>query len=190
MRRRGTIRSAVKYLWPAALLLLLLGRLAPIVTASEATLEWDPNPEDYVAGYRVYVGVRSREYTVSFDVGNQTSRRMQSLEPGSTYYLAVTAYAAEGLESPFSDEVSYTVPGNETNTLFVPFTMSVSRDPFSVAISFAANAGQECYVQTSLDLKSWQTACAIVAVDGINEWLDVGAAEHNQCFYRITRSQK
>jgi VCBS repeat-containing protein len=77
-----------------------------------ATLEWDRNPETNVIGYRVYVGRVSRSYDSVLDIGNQTSAEVPT-SPGRTYF-AVTAYDSDGLESDYSEEVFYTLLGDNT----------------------------------------------------------------------------
>lgn len=75
------------------------------------TLAWDQNPETDIGGYIVYYGVSSRNYTNAVNVGNVTTNTVASLVDGVTYFFAVTAYNTNGLESDFSDEVSYARPG-------------------------------------------------------------------------------
>jgi hypothetical protein len=82
--------------------------IAPVLS-SAITLEWDPNSEPSVRGYRVYSGRQSRVYDTVLDVTNRTVIQMSAL-PGTTYF-AVTAYNADNLESDFSEEVSYTAAG-------------------------------------------------------------------------------
>jgi VCBS repeat-containing protein len=77
-----------------------------------ATLEWDRNPETNVIGYRVYVGRVSRLYDSVLDIGDQSSTQVPT-SPGTTYF-AVTAYDSDGLESDYSEEVFYTLPGGNT----------------------------------------------------------------------------
>ena len=55
-------------------------------------------------------------YTFTNDVGVQTWAQAQNLVAGRTYYFAVTAYSTEGLESDFSEEISYT-PLNQAPVL-------------------------------------------------------------------------
>src|SRR5687767_871590 len=74
------------------------------------TFAWDPNPEPDVAGYRIYYGVTSGNYTNIVDTGNTTSATIGNLTGGTTYYFVLTAYNAVGLESPHSGEISYSVP--------------------------------------------------------------------------------
>jgi hypothetical protein len=71
------------------------------------TLAWDPNQEPDLGGYIVYYGPRSRVYTNAINVGNVTTNTVSGLEETGTYYFAVTAYNTNGLESDFSDEVSW-----------------------------------------------------------------------------------
>ncbi len=67
---------------------------------------WDANQDPDLAGYRLYYGTSSREYTNSLDVGNVTSFRLNDLREGVTYFIALTAYDRMGNESDFSEEVS------------------------------------------------------------------------------------
>ena len=72
-------------------------------------LAWDQNPENDLEGYRLYYGASSRNYTNVVNVGNFTTNEVTGLVEGTTYFFAVTAYNTNGLESDFSDEVSYGV---------------------------------------------------------------------------------
>jgi len=83
--------------------------LSPGYTA-EITLSWDRNTEKDIAGYKVLSGTNSRNYTRSIDVGNTNSCAISGLQEGITYYFAAIAYNTSGLESGFSNEVSYRVP--------------------------------------------------------------------------------
>lgn len=75
-------------------------------------LWWDPNTENDLAGYKVYRGIRSRDYGWRIDVGNVTEY-IDSCEVG-TYCWAVTAYDTADNESDFSNEVFLMVTrGNE-----------------------------------------------------------------------------
>jgi len=76
-----------------------------LLFAAEAHLTWDPSLEADVAGYKVYVGIASQDYTESIDVGNTTSHTVSLFTP-VVHYFAVTAYNADGEESDFSNEVS------------------------------------------------------------------------------------
>ncbi len=62
-----------------------------------------------VTGYHLYVGVSSGHYSQTNDVGKVTSANVSDLDPGTTYFFAVSAYDALKLESVLSSEISYTV---------------------------------------------------------------------------------
>lgn len=89
---------------------------------AQITLIWDANTEPEVAGYKVYSGTASRTYTSSVDAGNQTTF-IVTKNPSVTTYFAVTAYAANGDESDFSNEVIYSAG---TATTSVTTTTSIS----------------------------------------------------------------
>ncbi|MGQ9647460.1 MAG: fibronectin type III domain-containing protein [Thermodesulfobacteriota bacterium] len=75
--------------------------------ATSITLQWDANDEPDV-GYKLYYGTRSRFYEFAIDVGPKTTYTISGFLEGVDYYFAVTAYnTTYGLESDFSDEVSY-----------------------------------------------------------------------------------
>jgi uncharacterized protein YqjF (DUF2071 family) len=88
--------------------LVITSATAPIT--SEVSLAWDPSPDANVVRYYVYYGVASGDYTNRVDAGNATSVTISNLVVGCTYYFAATAMDDSGLESDFSNEVSYTVP--------------------------------------------------------------------------------
>jgi VCBS repeat-containing protein len=84
---------------------------APISTfAAQATLAWDGSTQAGLAGYKVYSGTSSKNYTFSCDAGNSNSYTFTNLESGKTYYFAATSYDAYGNQSVYSQEVSYAVP--------------------------------------------------------------------------------
>ena len=90
-------------------------------SASNVTLAWDPSSDPTVAGYNIYIGGSSHNYTNVVDAGHSNSITISNLVPGSTYYFAATTYTLAGLESDYSTEAAYTVPvstnGNAQPTL-------------------------------------------------------------------------
>lgn len=68
-------------------------------------LQWDPNTEPDIAGYRVLHGTASGAYGPPLDAGNRTTFRLDGLRPGTRYFVAVTAYDTSGHESAPSNEV-------------------------------------------------------------------------------------
>ncbi|MBW2631825.1 MAG: choice-of-anchor D domain-containing protein, partial [Deltaproteobacteria bacterium] len=87
------------------------------VRAADIALGWNPNPEPDIAGYKIYYGFDSRDYSEMVDVGHFTTCIIGDLESGVTYYFAATAYNAAG-ESDYSDEVMYT-PTEPVTDIFV-----------------------------------------------------------------------
>jgi F5/8 type C domain/Fibronectin type III domain len=85
--------------------------LAPPLSswAAQATVSWEGSEQAETAGYKVYVGRTPRSYSTVMDVGQSTSTTLTDLEEGRVYYVSVKAYG-EGLESPYSAEIVYSVP--------------------------------------------------------------------------------
>ena len=63
-----------------------------------------------MAGYKIYWGESSRQYTSVVDVGNNLEGAVSGLTSGRTYYFAVTAYDSAGNESGYSSEVFKVIP--------------------------------------------------------------------------------
>lgn len=76
------------------------------VMAAQVTLAWDSNTESDLAGYKVYYGATSRNYSMFIDVGKVNTYTVTGLTDGNTYYFAVTAYNTSNVESAYSSEVS------------------------------------------------------------------------------------
>ena len=84
------------------------------ITAS-VMLEWDPSPDADLTGYKVYYqanssalpfqGTEATQGSSPIDVANTTSTTVNGLDPGSSYFFAVTAYNSGGLESIYSNVV-------------------------------------------------------------------------------------
>ena len=82
------------------------------------TLAWNPSISTNVAGYKIYYGLACGVYcnTISVAGSTATNATVTGLVEGATYYFAATAVDALGIESPFSNETSYSVPTNSTTT--------------------------------------------------------------------------
>ena len=77
----------------------------PNALTTSVTLVWDRNPETDIAGYNVYYGRVSGDYTRLVTVTNPTA--MIAVKGSRTVYFAVTAYDTNGLESELSEEVHW-----------------------------------------------------------------------------------
>ena len=80
------------------------------IQAATVRLGWDRNPESDVVEYKVYIGNATRNYIRIISAGNNTEQLVPDLSRGVTYFFAVTAVNSSGLESDYSNEVSYTTP--------------------------------------------------------------------------------
>ncbi len=83
--------------------------------AQNVTVSWDANTENDLAGYNLYIGESTQTYSGVVDVGNATEFTWNNLDAGKTFYFAVTAYDLSANESGFSQEVSITLSGSDTN---------------------------------------------------------------------------
>ncbi len=92
---------------------------------NSAILNWDPpatnvdgTPLTDLAGYKIYYGTTScnvtsscsYDHVITIDDPTVTSYEVTDLQPGTTYYFAVTAFDTAGNESDYSNEVSKTIP--------------------------------------------------------------------------------
>src|ERR1017187_6013013 len=96
----------------AILFLALLHNPVPVLGVTlpvsySVTLAWNPSISTNVVGYNVYYGLASGVYSsVKSVTGSNTT--ITGLAAGTTYHFAATAVDALGVESPFSNETSYT----------------------------------------------------------------------------------
>jgi len=67
----------------------------------------EDDPYDIIAGYKVYVGTASGQYTSHVDSGPEQSFILRDLDPHSTYYIAVKAYDWQGVMSADSEEIAW-----------------------------------------------------------------------------------
>ena len=70
---------------------------------AQATVAWNADTAA-VAGYDVYYGTSSGNYTTTLNAGNTTSATLQNLS-AQTYYIAVTAYNSSNVQSGYSPEL-------------------------------------------------------------------------------------
>ena len=85
------------------------------LASSSVILTWDANPEPDVEGYKIYMGTASGNYSQTNNVGNVVVATLSGLTTGTTYYFVATAYNTSGLESDYSNEISFTPTSSATN---------------------------------------------------------------------------
>ena len=76
---------------------------------SYVDLKWDLSNETDFAGYNVYYGKNSGQYTRVRNVGKVNRYRIEDLINNEVYYFAITAYDNLNRESDYSDEVGIIV---------------------------------------------------------------------------------
>ena len=107
--------------------------VASLVHGAEVQLAWTPNSEANLAGYKVYYGTASRDYTTIIDVGNpeavdnQIIYTLSDFSPGITYYFAATAYDVDSFESDYSDEAVWACPLDPVPTANA-ITLTIAED--------------------------------------------------------------
>jgi Fibronectin type III domain len=88
---------------------LLSGSLSLAQTTQSVMLAWDTDTDPTVVGYNnLDYGTSSGSLTQTENVGNVSTATVPGLTAGETYYFAVTAYNAAGVNSAYSNEVSFT----------------------------------------------------------------------------------
>lgn len=118
-----------KYIYNLHFIAFVLPLLvATTCSALSVELQWNPNREADLAGYRVYYtdgnislpfnGSDAAEGASPVEVGilgSAPSITLNGLDSAKTYYLAVTAYNQAGQESSFSNIVAVNTPKGDIN---------------------------------------------------------------------------
>jgi hypothetical protein len=116
---------------------------ASAAAASSVTLGWDPSTSTNVAGYKVYYGPASGNYTnsVTAAASSATTATVSNLVAGATYYFAATAYDTSNLESEFSNEVVYTNAGSAPPSVALtsPANGAIYTEPATISLTAAVN---------------------------------------------------
>jgi hypothetical protein len=167
------------------ILLALLHNPLPAVSqivspGQSVTLAWTPSTDPNAAGYNLYYGGASGDYTNVISSGSQSTATVSGLVAGATYYFAATTYSILGVESVFSGEISYTVPGPPAELQFgvTPAGQFV--------LTVSGPAGQTYEIQATQDFQTWTViGTATVDADGSLDFTDPDAPGLSSRFYRI-----
>ena len=182
LARTGGSVGGAKAIGATLLVALLMGfsttQSATAAATYSVTIAWDSNPEPTVIGYRAHYGVASRDYSTVVDVGNTTSVVISGLVEGTPYFFSITAYDVLGLESDFSDELSY-VPGTPTvRARVLPSGQA--------GLTLKGRIDHAYDLEATEDFATW-TAIATVTLNanGSYEFTDPQAAFFTRRFYRL-----
>lgn len=198
-RESGFLNRFVR--WGLFLVSLLMLN-APVFGESGVTLEWDANVEPDVVGYKLHYGTASGVYFTSVDAGNATTAEVPGLIANFTYYFAVTAYNTEGLESPPSNEVVFTmpmpsnfsfeytprtqVPANSTGEIDFKLMAPVAANGrFSFKVTGSPRSAVAIYA--SCDLLSWDLLGVVTNPTGGFVATDLDTSQFGCRYYRVAQ---
>ena len=173
--------------WRAFVLALPLGMTGKVAGA-DAQLSWNPSSSTNIAGYTVYCGAASNNYTNHFDARNQTNAIVTGLTVGANYYFVVTAYSADGRESPPSNEATYTVSQAATNQNTAPGISGFTVGSQTATLVWSSISGRSYLVlcKTNLNDPQWTSLSPVLpAASSSLQWADTNAASSSQKFYLI-----
>jgi hypothetical protein len=132
---------------------LSFGPWASVADAATATLGWDSNPEPDLEGYVVYrnVGSPGPPYGYSSDLPEDELANplhpkvtLTGLQKDKEYFIALTAYNTEGVESSFSNDVCVEI----VDGIVEPCASSSSIGA-STSSSGGGGGGGACFISTT-----------------------------------------
>ncbi len=130
------------------------GPWASVADASKVTLGWDSNPEPDLEGYVVYRNAGSPgppyDYSNTLpedDLADPLHPKvtLTGLNPNKEYYIALTAYNTEGVESSFSNDVCVEV----VNGIIELCSSSSSPGGSTSSNSGGGGGSGACFISTS-----------------------------------------
>jgi len=161
-RKIGSMARKVSLLTLLAFSLLL----SPMVAyGASVTLAWDANTETDLAGYNIYYGTASRNYSQSIDVGNTTQYTLTNLGDDVTYYFAATAYDEDNNESAYSVELVHSTGNpNYTNNIIEAENMPIKTSGRSTSDGWIIVG--EGYIADNMDFAAGGTVSFEVMAKG------------------------
>jgi hypothetical protein len=111
---------------------------------------WKTNSEPDLVGYHIYYGPRSGVYTNHISVDRDTkTTRIEALVPGAKYYLAMTAFNTDGTESPYSKELTNSLP-----TISAIPNQIITEDSVSGAVNFIVSDAETAASNLRINVRS------------------------------------
>ena len=168
---------------------VLLFNSAPMFGATipptySLNLGWNPSSSPGVVGGHLHYGTVSGDYTNTIVVGNVATITVPGLSSGVTYYFAVTAITTNGIESIYSNEISYppVVPGRLLN-----ITALTGRQ---FMLTMTGPTGHTNNIEASSNLTTWTVIGKVtLGTGGSASFTDTNAASFSKRFYRTSDSQ-
>jgi len=163
----------------------------PNLFASSVTLSWDApttnedgTPLTDLAGYKIYYGLNSGDYTVNIDTGNVTTYQVNNLTEGVTYYFAIDAYDYSGNQSNYSNEAMKHIPGYEIEPPIISGVHTKDITYNSVAINWTTNKASDSQVEYGATISyGYSSSLDASLVQNHNQTIYV--APSTQYYYRV-----
>ena len=143
--------------------LYLIPAILPPASAAVATLGWSPNDEPDLEGYVVYRNPQKSgpPYKYSDEVQEDELEdplhprlKLTGLKNDAKYYVALTAYNNEGIESSFSNEVCIEVIENAIQACSEAVTPSTNTSSDKGGSSGGGGGGGVCFISSVSDQPS------------------------------------
>lgn len=165
MRPENNLKTGAKNASLRWLTLLLALTATPLLAQISVPLAWNPSPDANVAGYTIYYGGASGSYTNSIEAGDVTNTIVPGLSPNTTYFFSATTTDADGVESGFSNEASFTtgagaVTGQTNQNQILPPALNPLNN-----LTVTENSGAQNVALTGIGAGSGQ-GVTVTAVSG------------------------
>jgi hypothetical protein len=138
-----------------ALWLLAAGLPTPASAMVSASLTWNASSAPNVAGYNIYYGSGSHQYTNMLAVGAVTNTVISNLTEGVTYFFAAKTCDCTGKESDFSNEAIFcgitTFPGVFVTQAVLPTNSTGD----SMTFCLTSNAPPGAVINTTNGVFGW-----------------------------------
>jgi len=144
---------------------------ATVPPGQSVTLSWNPSSDPIVVGYKIYYGGASGNYTNMLSAGNATNITVSGLVEGDTYYFAATSYDSSGVQSPFSNEVAYTLTTN------APLVQLRVTPTLQFILTVTGPVGHTYDILATSDCITWTVIGTVtVGTNGSVDFIDTNAA--------------
>lgn len=165
-RQHGMVVGILQLMLSFSVVSCLVMSAPAFLFAGSMKASWNANTEADLAGYKIYYGESSGNYTSSINVGKVTQYTINQLKDGVPYYFVITAYDTAGNESGYSPEVSAKIIVADTT-------------PPAVSSVTPRNA-------TTLEVKFSEAVAAASALDKANYSIDNGVTITGAAFQAST----
>jgi len=128
------LKRAFFILW---LFLVIVIFLLQEASGADVTLEWKPNSEPDLAGYRAFARKEGASYNYNSPnwSGTKNTCTLSNIENNSIYYFVVRAFDNDGFESGNSNEVCYVPQANSPPVAYPGSSQTYINQPVYVTLS-------------------------------------------------------